>query len=232
MAPHHRGPKWSTFYGADAVAFQQRFFDHFLKGEANGMADVPPVRLEVRSDAGTVTAVRGIQEWPPSGTSWTPLHLDASNGALAANRSPTPASTSFETGSGRSSFTWTFPVATEVIGPMRARLFIEVRGAEDVFLFVGVRKLREGAEVRFEGSYGFNRDLVTHGMLKASMRQVDEVGSLPYTNPAPMRAGEIVPVEGDVCSPHRGQPPGCTVRSHRSCRPQAPCWQLTGTALI
>jgi predicted acyl esterase len=68
-------------------------------------------------------------------------------------------------------------------------------------LFVGVRKLREGAEVRFEGSYGFNRDLVTHGMLKASMRQVDEVGSLPwapfhpYTNPAPLRAGEIVPVE-------------------------------------
>ena len=44
----HRGGKWAVYHSREAVAFQQRFFDCFLKGEENGMRDVPPVRLEVR----------------------------------------------------------------------------------------------------------------------------------------------------------------------------------------
>jgi len=42
----HRGGKWSTYYSPEALAFQARFFDWALKGEQNGMADLPPVRLE------------------------------------------------------------------------------------------------------------------------------------------------------------------------------------------
>jgi putative CocE/NonD family hydrolase len=200
----HRGPKWATFYGPEAVAFQERFFDHFLKGEQNGMAEVPPVRLEVRSDARTVTAVREVEAWPPPGTTWTPLYLDADASSLGLRSPGAAASTSFETTKERASFTWTFAEKTEVVGPMHVRLFVEVRDDDDVCLFVGVRKLRKGREVGFEGSYGFDLDLVTHGMLKASMREVDEDRSLPwapfhpYAERKPLPAREVVPMEVEL----------------------------------
>jgi predicted acyl esterase len=212
----HRGPKWSAFYAPEAVAFQQRFFDHFLKGEDNGMDQVPPVRLEVRSDARTVTSVREVEAWPPPGTTWTPLYLAAGTsdadadehephpGTLALRSPATEAHTSFATKGGRSSFTFTFREATEVVGAMRVRLFVEVRDEDDASLFVGVRKLRRGREVGFEGSYGFDRDLVTHGMLQVSLREVDEDGSLPwapfhpYTSRRPVHAREVVPVEVEL----------------------------------
>lgn len=43
----------------------------------------------------------------------------------------------------------------------------------DLTLFAGVRKMHEGREVTFEGSYGFTEDLVTRGWLPASHRAVD-----------------------------------------------------------
>jgi uncharacterized protein len=50
----HRGGKWAEYYSEKALAFQHRFFDHFLKSEENGMTNVPPVRLEVREDRDTI----------------------------------------------------------------------------------------------------------------------------------------------------------------------------------
>jgi hypothetical protein len=219
----HRGPKWATFYADEAVAAQRRFFDHFLKGEDNGQDQQPPVRLEVRSDARTVTSVREVAAWPPPGTTWTPLHLAAApdpagpdvadlgrqeqgdgtkpTGTLGLRAPDGEGSTSFATKNGRASFTFTFAEATEVIGAMHVRLFVEVREEDDATLFVGVRKLRKGREVGFEGSYGFDRDLVTHGMLKVSLREVDEDRSLPwapfhpFTTRRPLHAREVVPVE-------------------------------------
>ncbi len=82
----HRGPKWAIYYSPEALAFQDRFFGHFLKGEVNGMERVPRVRVEVREDARTVAGVRGEDAWPLPGTRWTALALDAATGTLR----PTP----------------------------------------------------------------------------------------------------------------------------------------------
>ena len=38
----HRGAKLATYYCEEALTFQRRFLDHFLKGEENGMLEVPP----------------------------------------------------------------------------------------------------------------------------------------------------------------------------------------------
>jgi predicted acyl esterase len=57
---------------------------------------------------------------------------------------------------------------------------ISVTGTDDVSLFAGVRKFRDGREIGFNGSYGFPFDLVTHGMLVASHRSIDPGRSLPY----------------------------------------------------
>ena len=68
-------------------------------------------------------------------------------------------------------------------------------------LFAGVRKFRGGREIGFEGSYGFPFDLVTHGMLAASHRQIDPVRSLPHqpfhphTRREPLTVGDPVELQ-------------------------------------
>jgi len=70
-----------------------------------------------------------------------------------------------------------------------------------VDLFVGVEKWRGREYVPFEGSYGFGRDRITSGWLKASMRALDEAHSRPFEPvPAldrrhPVHAGQIVQVD-------------------------------------
>jgi len=44
----HGRKKWETFYSDEALSWQKRFLDHFLKDSDNGMDQVPAVRLEVR----------------------------------------------------------------------------------------------------------------------------------------------------------------------------------------
>lgn len=77
----HGRKKWETYYGADAMATQKRFFDHYLKGEDNGWRATPRVCIEVRK-AYYRQDVRHEARWPLSETHFVPLYLDASTGAL------------------------------------------------------------------------------------------------------------------------------------------------------
>ena len=84
---------------------------------------------------------------------------------------------------------------------MAARLWLEVSGCDDVNLFVGVEKWRDGRFVGFEGSYGYGRDRVTTGWQKASLRALDAELSHPWepvpacTDPHPLHPGEVVAVD-------------------------------------
>ena len=197
----HRGGKWSTYYSEEALTFQRRFFDHFLKGEENGMLEVPPVRLEVREDRDTIHAVRFEAAWPLPRTRWTDLYLRA-DGHLTDTPAVAEAGVvSFELRSGRASFLWDVPEDVEVTGPMALRLFLEVRRAEDAYLFVGFQKLRAGRVVPFEGSYGYGFDRVSTGWLKASLRKLDADRSTPwrpvhtFDEVQPLEPGEVVAVD-------------------------------------
>lgn len=53
-------------YNAEAV----RWYDHWLKGEPNGIMEEPRVRVHVRSEG-----FRQDNEWPIAGTQWTDFHL-------------------------------------------------------------------------------------------------------------------------------------------------------------
>ncbi len=205
----HRGPKWATYYGADALAHQLKFFDHVLKDADNGMDREPRVRVEVREDASTVVDVRGEDDWPPPGTRWEPLHLAAA-GYLAPEEPPLAGEVSFDVRRGRASFTYRFEEDTDLVGPMWLRLWVEARGADDLLLFAGVRKLRRAGPSRstgssrstgivgFQGSYGFDRALVSQGMLAASHRSIDPDRSLPWSpfhphdRRQPLQAGQVV----------------------------------------
>lgn len=197
----HRGPKWAVYYSGDALEAQFRFFDHFLKGEDNGQDREPPVRLEVRADADTITSIRYEQQWPPAATAWQRWHLDPNGNVLVDTAADIAGTATFHTRRGGLVFTRRFGRDTEIVGPMVLRLAVELHDAHDVSLFAGIRKLHEGRPVPFEGSFGFRGPLVTHGMRKASQRQVDETRSLPWLpvhtedSFEPLRPGQIVPVD-------------------------------------
>ncbi|MGB8386499.1 CocE/NonD family hydrolase [Mycobacterium sp.] len=192
----HRGGKWATFYSEAARAEQLTFFRSVLDGAPGTRS----VRLEVREDGDTITAVREETEWPLARTRWRAMYLAAS-GELAAERPPDDGSITFETHSRAASFSWTVPTDIELTGPMVARLWVELDGCDDANLFVGVEKWRGGRFVGFEGSYGYGRDRVTTGWQRVSLRALDAELSQPWEpvaaciEPQPVSAGEVAAVD-------------------------------------
>jgi uncharacterized protein len=196
----HRGGKWVTFYSEAALAEQLKFF----RGVLDGASDSRSVRLEVREDRDTITAVREEAEWPLARTRWRPLYLGgylARAGMLAPERPADAGSITFETVSRAAAFSWTVPADTELTGPMVARLWVELAGCDDANLFVGVEKWRDGRFVGFEGSYGYGRDRVTTGWQRVALRALDPGLSQPWepvpacTEPQPVSPGEVVAVD-------------------------------------
>ena len=195
----HRGGKWANFYSADALAVQQEFLDRHL-GVPTGTSTplpspLPRVRLEVRESRDRVAEVRDETAWPLPSTNWTPLFL---TGRGLSPQPPTDAGhLTFDTGSSGARIGWTVPTDTEMTGPMALTLFVSVGGATDVDLFVGVEKWCGKRYVPFEGSYGFGRDRVTTGWLKASLRALDPDRSRPF-EPVPTFARREPLVAGRV----------------------------------
>lgn len=204
----HRGGKWSTYYSPEAIDLQVRFFDCFLKGADNGMRESPPVRVEVRSRGGGVRAVRAERTWPVPGLDWRPLHL--APGELRASPLAAGATASFDAPRGGAAFTYRIPDDMEIVGPMKLRLHVGLVGAADAHLFAAVSKLERtrggagGREVRFEGSYGFDCDVVAKGWQRIAHRRLDASRSEPHRpfhpcdRPEPVRPGEVVPVDIEI----------------------------------
>lgn len=193
----HRSGKWATFYSAEARRAQLAFLDRHLRGSDD--ADLPPVRLEVRESRDVIASVRAETSWPLAATQWTPLHLTTAG--LATEAASEGGSISFDTRTGGARFGWTVPADTEITGPMALRLFVETADIDDVDLYLGVEKWRGTEYVPFEGSYGFGRDRVATGWMRASMRALDERASQPhepvpsYARPERLRPGQIVEVD-------------------------------------
>ena len=172
----HRGGKWATFYAAEARAAQLRFFDRYLRGR--DVPAPPRVRLEVRESRDVIADVREEDSWPLERTEWTPLYLTAAG--LAATAPSAARRITFDVRTQGACWEWPVMADTELTGPMTLRLWIEADGADDADLFAGVEKWRRGRYVPFEGSYGFGRDRITTGWLKASLRALDETSSRPF----------------------------------------------------
>lgn len=194
----HRAGKWATFYGDDARATQLAFFERHLRGVAT--EPLPRVRLEVRESREQVVEIRDEQTWPLARTRWRALYL-AGSGRLTDAAPDAPGQISFHTRRRAAAFTYTTAEDLELTGPMAARLWVEVAGASDVHLFVGVEKWRGDRWFGFEGAYGYGRDRVATGWQAASLRELDPDASTDaepvhtFTRPQPLGAGEIVPVD-------------------------------------
>jgi uncharacterized protein len=169
---------WTHFYTDYGRALQKRFFDHFLKGEANGQDQSPRVLLQVRHVDRFVE--RAEHEWPLARTRWTRLHLDAQRATLEPMPLQSAAACTFDAAGDGVTF-MAAPLArdTEITGPLAARLWVSSSTA-DADLFVVLRVFSPDLrEVVFMGAIDPHTP-VAQGWLRASHRRLDPALSTPW----------------------------------------------------
>ena len=203
---NHGRRKWEEYYSEEALAYQKRFFDHFLKGIDNGMMDMPRVRLEVRQTSDDYT-VRYENEWPIARTEYRKLYLGAANGTLNLDEVRRQGKISYDSADGKAEFDLTFGKDTELSGHMKLKLWVSAEEADEMDLIVGIKKLNtDGDEVHFYGTAmsAYIKGIVARGWLRVSQRELDEEKSTPWQpilkhqGEQRLKPGEIVPVEIEI----------------------------------
>ncbi len=221
----HGRKTWATMYGAEALEAQLRFLDHVLKGEDNGIADEPPVRVEIRHTS-RVYEVRYDEDWPPRHMQFQRLYLDSAQWLLSETPLAEDVPAQYHAGIGLLSYTHRFEVDTEVTGHSAVKLWVGCMPARDMDLFVAVRKLDVDGEImHFEDRAGYEQGPVTRGWLRVSRRTLDARRSTPQrpiTNPKALprwlRPGQVVPVEIELMAAstffHAGQSLQLVIAGH------------------
>lgn len=201
---NHGRAKWDVFYSDEAIAAQKQFFDHFLKGEDNGMDELRSIRMEVRESLEEYE-VRYEDEWPIARTEYRELYLDSASGTLGGDLPADTAEAQYAPLSEAATFTVTFDEDTELTGNMKLKLWVSTTEGTDMDLFVGIEKLdQDGEPVHFHGKAGFAETPAALGWLRVSERALDEERSTPWQpwlshdNPQPLTPNEVVPVEVEI----------------------------------
>jgi predicted acyl esterase len=212
----HGRKEWEYYYQRDVLERQKAFFDYFLKGIENDWLDRPRVRLEVR-DRFYDGEFRYENEWPIARTQEVPLYLDGRDMSLKESPAATEATVSYEadpTAPHNAKFRIIFAKDTELIGNMKLKLWVSAEGADDMDLFVGIKKFdRRGKEINFQDFDAIEHGQVAHGWLRVSARELDPQRSTPlqpwlkHERALKLTKGEIVPVEVEV------QPSGTLFRA-------------------
>jgi predicted acyl esterase len=195
----HGDTHWTHFYTAYGRDLQKRFFDYFLKGAHNGWDKQPPVQLNIRYP-GEKFVLRMENEWPIARTQWTKLYLDPGPMALTPAPVAKEAKVSYDAlGKGLTFTTPPLEQATEITGPIAARLFIS-SSTRDADLFLIVRVFDpDGKELTFQGALDPNTP-IAQGWLRASHRRIDRERSKPYQPFHPHdRVEPLTPGESYVC---------------------------------
>lgn len=200
----HGQKKWAHYYRPESSERRAGFFAHYLQDARTALAAWPRVRLEVRERAG-VAVERRAGEWPPAGTRYQPLWLDAARATLATERPVEPATVAYDACGGRACFDLRFERDREITGHAKLRLWMQAEGADDMDVFVALQKLDAGgAHVGFT-YYAFHEDgPVALGWLRASHRALDPVRSRDWqpvhahTHEDPVPPGRPVPLDIEI----------------------------------
>lgn len=209
----HGHEHFAEFYTDYGVDLQKRFFGHFLKDEATGWEDQPPVRLNVRHLDGSFEQ-RDEQEWPLARTRWTRFHLDTASGTLSTTAPATEQTVDFPALGPGVDF-WTEPLtdALEITGPASARVRL-ASSTTDADLFVTIRvQDPDGHEVSLVSAIDA-RGVLAVGWLRASHRELDPERSLPHrpwhphTRKLPLIPGQPVDLDVEMWPTSLVIPPG------------------------
>jgi len=206
------GTHWGSSYQPWANRTVLRFMDHWLKGVDTGIYNEPAVDVQLRTASDAFTHVFG-DTWPLPQTQWTQYYLDAGTRTMstAAPQNVTSAETEHvhESGIGSSDqLTFrTAPLSQDiaVAGPVSAHFWVS-SSTKDVDLTVELRDFdADGKETRFAYYIAGNPDEpVSRGWLRASLRELDPVRSLPhqpfflYSHNDWLTPGVPVPVDVEI----------------------------------
>jgi predicted acyl esterase len=169
---------WTHFYTDYGRELQRRFFDFYLKGEANGWDEQPRVQLQVRHVGKFVE--RHETDWPLPPTRWTKFYLDPRHQALSLEPPSEEADISFAAdGDGLTFLSQPLSEETEITGPLAANLRIS-SSTEDADMFAVFRVFTADLrEITFLGAIDPHTP-VAQGWLRASHRKLDEKLSTLY----------------------------------------------------
>jgi uncharacterized protein len=206
---------WTHFYTDYGRALQKRFFDHFLKGEANGWDTEPPVRLQVRHVDRFVE--RTESAWPLPRTEFSKFYLDPATQSLATTPPAQGGRVSFDAmGDGVTFVSAPFVRATEITGPMALDLRVS-SSTQDADIFAVMRVFSADLrEVTFVGAIDPHTP-VAQGWLRASHRALDKDLSRPWRpyhrhqTRALLVPGEAVDVSVEIWPSSIVVPAGCRI---------------------
>jgi predicted acyl esterase len=168
-----------------------RFFDRYLKGIENGWETTPKVRVMVLDPVSIDQLNRPEASWPLPQTVYKQLFLDSSTGTLSAQPATSSSTARYSAKEGQTVFKITFMEDTELTGYMKLVLWVEADSADDMDIFVTVRK------VDVQG----NSYRATGGQQRVSLRKLDSEKSTSYKPVHTflkrdlLSKGQIVPVE-------------------------------------
>jgi predicted acyl esterase len=210
---------WVEKESADEL---QAFFDRYLKGIANGWEKTPKVRVTTLKfgdrdpELGIVVA-----DFPLPQTKYIDLFLD-SNQSLSYDRPGQSGVSSHDSKTrDRSSFNLFFDSPTRLLGLPKAILYVSSPDADDMDVFVQMRKLDAQGKQLLALNIPWSRapikamtelqpkdmsELILYegpvGMLRASHREIDPSQSMhpqypfhPHTQKLPVPPGEIIELE-------------------------------------
>ncbi len=193
---------WTHFYTDYGLQIQKRFFAHFLKGQANGWDQEPPVRLQVRHPKHFEE--RTDSNWPLAQTQWTQMYLSAHDQSLSEQPSTAQGRLSFQAlGDGLSFVSAPLSHDMELTGPLAARLKLS-SSTPDADVFLVLRVLTPDLrEVTFAGAIDPHTP-VAQGWLRASHRALDAELTRPYrpyhthTQAQPLTPGQAVTLDVEL----------------------------------
>lgn len=219
----HNSHEWTDFYRS--VEDLRRFFDFYLQGFANEWQLTPRVRLAVLDPTGEDVVDRPEAEFPLARTQYRSLYLNAGMAKLSLESAPQEAQASYRSDDGKGvlSFTYRFPEDTELTGYFALRLWVEAPEADDMDIYVEVRKLgrsgRRGLSRNIsppnpivawvleqlyrlgKAKFGMMFFSGAKGMQRVSQRRTDPGKSSAaepfhiFNAPEKLKADEIVPVD-------------------------------------
>ena len=165
------------------------------------MLEHPKVRLEIREFGDKVKQVRYENQFPPENVVWAPFYLDGQNGSLSTATELPDSDAAFDLAKDSLQYSYIFERDTEIVGPMKLTLYVELEGCDDANIFAGIQKFHDGKEVNFDGTYGFPNDIVTKTAQRVALRTVNEDLSTPYSPEhdfdtlKPLQKGEVAKME-------------------------------------
>jgi predicted acyl esterase len=212
----HGDAHWVHFYTNYGLKLQREFFDHFLRDIDNGWDQRPAVQLNVRHPDSTFS-VRMEQEWPLATTRWTRLYLDAESRTLDEELPRADASVEYDPTGDGVTFNWpAVTAATEITGPIVAKLFVSSATVDaDLFLVVSAYT-PAGEEITFMGALDPNTP-VANGWLRASHRKLDPAKTSPHRpyhshdEVQPLTEGQVYELDIEIWPTCIRLPPGYSI---------------------